>query len=78
MTARVLRIKVKPNARTASLVQQPDGSWLASVRAPPVEGRANAELIGLVAGHFGCPKRGVSIRAGSGGRIKLVRVETAD
>jgi len=76
--ARLLRIKVKPNARVASLVEQADGSWLANVRAPPVEGKANAKLVALVANQFGCPKRTVSIRAGAGGRFKLVKSETAD
>jgi uncharacterized protein (TIGR00251 family) len=78
MTARVLRIKVKPNARAVSLAEQADGSWLASVRAPPVDGKANAELVALVADHFGCPKRAVSIRAGASGRFKLVEIENAN
>jgi len=78
MAARVLRIKVKPHARAASLVQQIDGSWLASVRAPQVDGKANAELVALVADHFGCPKRAVSIRAGASGRFKLVEIENAN
>jgi len=78
MAARVLRIKVKPNARTASLVEQVDGSWVASVRAPPMDGKANAALVALVADHFGCPKRRVSIRAGASGRFKLVKIESAD
>ncbi len=78
MTVRVLRIKVKPHARAASLVEQVDGSWLANVRAPPVDGKANAELVALVADHFGCPKRMVSIRTGASGRFKLVKIEGAD
>ncbi len=78
MTARVLRIKVEPNARAVSLAEQADGSWLASVRAPPVDGKANAELVALVADHFGCPKRRVSIHAGASGRFKLVKIESAD
>jgi hypothetical protein len=71
---RTLQIKVKPNARVSALVRQPDGSWLATLKSPPVDGKANAELIGLVAGHFGCRKAQVTIRAGAGGRHKLVRI----
>lgn len=71
-----LSVKVKPNARTSSLVQGADGSWLATLKAPPVDGKANAELIALVAEHFGCAKAAVTIKAGAGGRMKLVRVET--
>lgn len=69
-----LQVKVKPNARESSLEQLPDGSWLASLKSPPVDGKANAELIGLVARQFGLPKSRVSIRRGASGRLKVVTV----
>jgi len=40
-----------------------------------VDGKANAELIALVARHFGCAKASVRITAGAGTRIKRVRIE---
>jgi uncharacterized protein (TIGR00251 family) len=76
MPVQLLRIRVKPNARVASLVQGEDGGWLAQVKAPPVDGKANKELTGLVAKHFSRAKSAVSIRSGAGGRIKLVEVDT--
>jgi uncharacterized protein (TIGR00251 family) len=75
MTATVIRVKVKPNARTSALNQMPDGSWVAQVRAPAIEGRANKELIALVAEHFQCMKAAVSIKSGAAGRLKLIRIE---
>ena len=45
---KTLSVKVKPNARTSSL-EQIDGSWLAQIKSPPVDGKANAELIALIA-----------------------------
>jgi uncharacterized protein (TIGR00251 family) len=75
MSTFVLRVKVKPNARTSSLRQAPDGSWLAQLKSPPVDGRANDELISLVAAHFRCRKAAVVIKAGASGRTKLVKVE---
>lgn len=74
MPARVIQVKVKPNARTSALTQLPDGSWVAQVRAPPIEGRANQELIALVAQHFECVKAAVSIKSGTSGRLKLVEI----
>lgn len=71
----VLQIKVKPNARAATLVQDADGHWLAQLKSPPVNGKANAELIALVAAHFGCRKSAVSIVGGAAARLKRVRVE---
>jgi uncharacterized protein (TIGR00251 family) len=75
MVAVTLRVKVKPNARISSLIQAPDGSWHASLKAPPVDGKANKELIALVAEHFNCRKTAVVIKAGATGRNKLVKVD---
>ncbi|KIO47780.1 DUF167 domain-containing protein [Nitrosomonas sp. HPC101] len=70
-----LQIKVKPRSRASSLVQASDGSWVAQLKAPPVDGQANAELIALVAKHFQCRKSAVFIKSGTSGRTKLVKVE---
>jgi uncharacterized protein (TIGR00251 family) len=70
----ILSVKVKPNSRTSSLTQEPDGSWRAQLKSPPVDGKANAELVTLVANHFQCPKADVVIKSGASGRRKLVRV----
>jgi len=72
-----LQVKVTPNARAASLEQLPDGSWTARLKSPPIDGKANQELVALIAAHFGCAKSAVHIKAGASGRRKLVRVETA-
>ncbi len=70
-----LSIKVKPNAHVAGIEQQPDGTWLAKITAPPVDGKANEELIELIARHFKVRRWQVSIRSGANGRMKLVRVD---
>jgi uncharacterized protein (TIGR00251 family) len=72
---RLLQIKVKPNARESRLLEQPDGHWSAQLKSPPVDGKANEELIALVASHFGLRRAQVTIRSGASGRIKRVAVE---
>ena len=59
MATVLLRVRVKPNARASSLHQAPDGTWQAQLKSPPVEGKANEELISLVADHFRCRKADV-------------------
>ena len=71
---KILLVKVKPNARQSSLERQVDGSWLAQLKSPPVDGKANAELIGLVARQFGCAKSSVDIKTGAGSKLKRVIV----
>ena len=74
MPSRILQIKVKPNARASLLEQNEDGTWLAQIKSPPVDGKANAELIALVAKHFGCRKSEVSIKSGGFSRLKLIQI----
>ena len=75
MQPRIIQIKVKPNSRTSVLEQKEDGTWLAQLKSAPVEGKANEELLALVAKRFDCRKSAVSIKAGASGRVKLVRIE---
>jgi uncharacterized protein (TIGR00251 family) len=72
-----LRVKVKPNARVSSLVQKPDGTWLARLKSPPVDGKANQELVELVAEHFHCQKSAVLIKSGASGRMKWLAVKSS-
>lgn len=77
-STRILRVKVKPNARI-SVLEGPDSSgiWNARLKSPPIDGRANQELIRLVAARFGCRQTRISIKHGATGRIKLVRIADA-
>ena len=71
----VLQVKVKPQSRVSALSQSEDGQWLAQIKSLPVDGKANEELIALVAKQFGCAKSKVSIKSGAASRLKLVRIE---
>ena len=73
----VIQVKVKPNARVINLDHAADGTWLAQIKAAPVDGKANEELITLVAKRFECRRSAVTIRSGASGRMKLVRIEAA-
>lgn len=70
----ILMVKAKPNSRVSALNRQDDGTWLAQLKSPPVDGKANAELIELVAREFGCAKSAVSIKTGAGSKLKRVIV----
>lgn len=73
---KIIQVKVKPNARISSLEEPAGGGpWQARLKSPPVDGKANKELIALVAERFGCRKSAVSIKSGAAGRMKLVQIE---
>lgn len=73
---KTIQVRVKPNARSSSLEETDEGLWLAQLRSPPVDGKANDELVALVARRFGCARSAVSIRSGASGRLKLIRIDS--
>ena len=73
---KVIQIRVKPNSRASALEQQEDGTWVAQIKSPPVDGKANDELLTLVAKQFECRKSDVSIKTGGSSRVKLIRIDT--
>lgn len=75
---KTIRVKVKPRARVSALEEpDADGVWLAQLKSPPVDGKANEELIALVAQRFACPKSAVSIKSGANSRMKRVQIKVS-
>jgi uncharacterized protein (TIGR00251 family) len=76
----VITVKVTPRAAKSEIVGA-EAEWLrVRVKAPPVDGKANAALIAFFADLFNLPKKNVSVVAGQTARLKRVRVDgiTAD
>jgi uncharacterized protein (TIGR00251 family) len=72
--ALVITVKVKPRSPVSELLREASGEWVARLKSPPVDGKANAELIALIAQRFGCAKAAVSIVSGASARTKRVRL----
>lgn len=70
----IVQVRVKPGSRRPRIEAAPGGGLVAWLRSPPVEGRANRELIELLAEHFGVPRSRVRIRSGATARFKLVEI----
>ena len=77
MSKEVIRVKVKPNARVSRLEQAKDGTWLAQVKSPPVDGKANDELLTLVATHFSRRRSQITLKSGGSGRLKRIEIDEA-
>jgi len=69
-----IQVKVKPNSKTEELSQEGD-SFIARVREPPKEGKANQAVIKLLAAHFGVRQSQVRILSGFRSRNKVIEVE---
>ena len=74
----IVDIRVIPRASKAGLAGTRGDAWLVRLQAPPVDGAANTELIGVLATTLGVPKRAVSVVAGERSRQKRVRISGID
>jgi len=70
-----IAIRVTPRAHADEIVAERDGVVLVRVRAPPVDGRANAAACAVIAKRLGIRPSAVSVVRGSHAREKIVRVE---
>ncbi|MDF0556741.1 DUF167 domain-containing protein [Kamptonema sp. UHCC 0994] len=70
----ILKIKVKPNSKQQNIHQEPDGSFKVSLKSPPIDGKANEELIKLLAKKFDVAKSQVTIKSGLSSKNKLVEL----
>src|SRR4051794_28265224 len=73
-----LRLRVSPGARNARVVGRHGEAWKVRVAAPPERGRANDEVVRLLAETLALPRDAVSLVSGHGARDKIVRLHGLD
>lgn len=73
-----LRVKVVPRAsRTEFRGRMADGTVKIALKAPPVDGKANDELLRFLASEFGVPRSSIRLLSGNTSRKKLLSIHTA-
>jgi uncharacterized protein (TIGR00251 family) len=68
-------VKVKPNSQQQKIEELADGSLIVHLKSPPVDGKANEELIKLLAKKFDVPKSAITIKSGVTSRNKLIIID---
>lgn len=74
----ILRVKVKPNSQRQAVHTLEDGSLVVDLKSPPTDGKANAELIKLLAREFQVLRGQIQIKAGHSSRQKLIQIDALD
>jgi uncharacterized protein (TIGR00251 family) len=69
-----LKVKVIPRAKKQELITLPDGSLRVKLRSVPEKGKANKELIKLIASHYNVSRSSVIIIKGEFAREKVVSI----
>jgi uncharacterized protein YggU (UPF0235/DUF167 family) len=71
-------VRVRPRSSRGGIIgRRADGTLDVALRAAPVDGAANAELVQLLARFLAVPKSAVTIVRGLTTRVKQVQVEGA-
>lgn len=73
-----IKVKIKPNAKQQTIEKMLDGSWLIHLKSLPVEGKANQELIKLLAKHFQVTQSDIEIKRGLNSRDKVIEIHHGD
>jgi len=73
--ALVLTLHVQPGAKRTEVAGTHGDALKIRLAAPPVDGKANAELLRFLAAAFGVPRRAVTLLRGETSRQKTVRIE---
>ena len=68
-------VKVTPGSSQSRVFgTMADGTLKVKVTAPPERGKANAELVSLLARHFGVREKDVEILSGHASPLKKIRI----
>jgi uncharacterized protein len=70
-----VQVKVKPNSKLQAIKTEADGSLTVHLKSPPVDGKANAELIQVLAKQFGVAKSNIQIKSGHSAKLKLIEIQ---
>ena len=71
----ILRFHVVPNAKSDMVVGDHGGAIKVKLRAPALEGKANAALIRFLADLLKVPSRTIVVLRGHKSRDKVIRIE---
>jgi uncharacterized protein len=67
-----LVVRVTPNSSSNHISLESDGKLAVKLTSPPVEGKANKDLVKLIAKKLGIPQSDVSIKRGEHSRDKVL------
>ena len=73
-----IAVRVIPRASRSAVVGTRGDALLVRIKAAPVDGAANEELIETIARALDVPRRSVTIVSGARGRLKRVQVSGID
>lgn len=69
-----ISLRVKPNSGKSEVEELDDGSFVVRLKSAPVDGKANEELVRLLAKHFRMPQANIHIKHGGSSKKKVLEI----
>jgi uncharacterized protein (TIGR00251 family) len=67
-------VKVKPGSKDSKIEKVDEANYIVYVKEPPIEGKANAAVIKLLADYFDISPSLIEIISGFMARIKVIEI----
>jgi len=71
----IITVQCKPNSKEQVIEKISETDFLVRLKSSPVDGKANQELIQILAKYFGVTKSEVSIKKGQTSKHKLIEID---
>lgn len=74
MLKKIITVRVTPNASRTEVISRGPGEWKIKLAAAPVDGKADDELIDVLADEFDCAPSLITVVKGHTSRTKQVKI----
>lgn len=71
----ILHLKAKAGSKLNQIIKDGDGNWVMKVKAPPVDGKANDEVIRFLSEVLNLSKSKIRIVSGHTNRFKTLAID---
>lgn len=69
-----IRVTVKPNSKQQKIEESADRTLIIRLKSPPINGKANQELIKVLAQEYGLAKSQITIKSGLNSKNKIIEI----
>jgi uncharacterized protein len=74
MAHHLITVRAKPRSKTRSIIEV--GPWVYEIRTkkPPDKGKANEDIVDILAEHLGVPKTSITLLRGATSKTKMFKI----
>jgi uncharacterized protein (TIGR00251 family) len=70
----ILMIQAKPNSKKPGIEKISETEWIVRLKSPPIDGKANMELVERISGELKISKSKIEILKGETGKRKKIQI----